>query len=225
VRGITIAIDGPAASGKSTTARAVAEELGYHHLNSGTLYRAITWAALEEGWIDDERRFRREVGDLDLRLERDTEGYRITIGGRDAGDGLVSPGTASRVSEVSAREATRQKVLGLLRAEADRGAIVCDGRDIGTVVFPDAELKIFLVASAEERGRRRLLEMGAKASPDRVREEASLLEARDRADSSRNLAPLRKARDAIELDTTDLEASEVVDRIVALARAAGATVG
>lgn len=215
---ITIAIDGPAASGKSSTAARVARALGYIHLNSGLLYRAITWAALEEVWPSDDAGFDERLAGLEVELERVGPGFRVLVNGVDPGVSLVSPGTSSRVSQVSARRAVREKVLGLLEAEGGRGGVVCDGRDIGTVVFPDAELKVFLVASAEERGRRRLLDHDLEPTEEAVREEAERLSARDELDSSRAVAPLRRAPDAIELDTTEMSASEVVRRIVSLAR-------
>lgn len=220
--GIRVAIDGPAASGKSTTASAVARRLGYCHLNSGALYRAITWAALRDGWIDDDARFPRSLRELDLRLERDPPGFIVRVADQDPGAGLVDPRTSARVSEVSARREVRTKVLDILRKAGREGGIVCDGRDIGTVVFPDAELKVFLVASAPERGRRRLQELGSPTDRASVEAEAGRLLARDEADSNRDLSPLRKASDAVEIDTTSLEPSEVVERIVLLARDRGA---
>lgn len=223
--GITIAIDGPAASGKSTTAARVARALGYHHLNSGLLYRGITWAALEESWPSATRGFDRKLAGLDIVLERVGAGYRVLVNGADPGVNLVSPGTSARVSAVSARPSVRDRVLELLRAEGGRGGVVCDGRDIGTVVFPAAELKVFLVASVEERGRRRLLEHGIEPTEEAVRLEAERLGARDSADSSRPIAPLRAAPDAIRLDTTELSAGQVVQRIVALARERVAKLG
>ncbi|MBT8461038.1 MAG: (d)CMP kinase [Gemmatimonadetes bacterium] len=223
--GITIAIDGPAASGKSTTAARVARALGYNHLNSGLLYRGITWAALEGAWPSDASGFDRELSELSVGLDRIGAGYRVLVNGTDPGVNLVSPSTSSRVSDVSARPAVRDRVLELLRAEGGRGGVVCDGRDIGTVVFPEAELKVFLVASVEERGRRRLLDHGMDPTEKAVRLEAERLEARDSADSSRSVAPLRAAADAIRLDTTDLSAGQVVEQIVALARERGARLG
>jgi len=146
----------------------------------------------------------------------------VSPGDCDPGDGLVSPATSAKVSEVSARKAVRDRVLDLLRVEGGRGEVVCDGRDIGTVVFPCAELKVFLVASAMERGRRRLLDHGIEPTAEAVREEAERLEARDALDSDRAIAPLRKAEDAIALDTTEMNQLEVVERIVSLARERGA---
>lgn len=221
---ITIAIDGPAASGKSTTAARVARALGYNHLNSGLLYRGITWAARDEDWPSDEAEFDQRLAGLRLELERVGSGYRVLVNGADPGVNLVSPATSGRVSEVSARPAVRDRVLSLLRAEGGRGGVVCDGRDIGTVVFPEAELKIFLVASAEERGRRRLLDHGIEATDEGVKREAARLAARDAADSSRPVAPLRQASDAFQVDTTEMGAGDVVRRIVSLARDRGATI-
>jgi cytidylate kinase len=222
---MTIAIDGPAASGKSTTAGRVARALGYHHLNSGLLYRAITWNALEGGWPENQSTVDDTLDGLDLQLERHGFGFRVLVNGVDPGVSLVSPATSAKVSEVSARPAVRERVLRLLREEGSRGGIVCDGRDIGTVVFPRAELKVFLVASPEERGRRRLLDHGFEPTAEAVRDEARRLKERDAADSSRAVAPLRKAPDAVLVDTTKMSAGEVVDRIVALARERGAAFG
>lgn len=221
--GIRVAIDGPAASGKSTTARGVAERLGYGHLNSGLLYRAITWAGLEGGWLEaDPEEFARRVRGLELELRRGNGEFAVEIDGRRPGGELTSRGVSGRVSDVAARRPAREKVLRQLRAAGRRGGVVCDGRDIGTVVFPDAELKVYLVASSEERARRRLLDHGETPGEERVAAEAERLRARDEKDAGRELAPLRKPEDAVEIDTTDLRPSEVVDRIVGLARDRGA---
>jgi cytidylate kinase len=162
---------------------------------------------------------------LDIELERSGLGFRVKVGGVDPGEDLVSQETSAHVSEVSARPCVRDRVLGLLRGEGRCGGIVCDGRDIGTVVFPEAELKIFLVASAEDRGRRRLLDLGFEATREAVEGEARRLAARDEADSGRAIAPLRQAEDAVRLDTTSLSADEVVGRIVQLARQRTSAVG
>lgn len=222
MNGITIAIDGPAASGKSTTAAKVARALGYNHLNSGLLYRAITWAAIDARWPEDEQGFGQRLAALEVSLERAGTGFRVLVDGVDPGVSLVSPTVSAKVSEVAAMPSVRQRVLGLLRTEGGLGGVVCDGRDIGTVVFPEAELKVFLVASAEERGRRRLLDHGLRPTEEAIRTEAERLAARDEADSSRAVAPLRRAADAVELDTTAMSAAEVVERIVSLARVRGA---
>lgn len=222
---ITIAIDGPAASGKSTTAARVARALGYTHLNSGLLYRSITWAALGEAWPSDQPGFDECLARLDLRLERVGSGFRVLVNQVDPGVHLVSPEVSAAVSEISARVSVRARVLDLLVAEGGKGGVVCDGRDIGTAVFPNAELKVFLVASAEERGRRRLLESGMEATDRAIREETERLSARDVLDATRAVSPLRRAADAVELDTTFLSAGEVVDYIVSLARERESGVG
>ena len=221
--GIRVAIDGPAASGKSTTARAVAERLGYAHLNSGLLYRAITWAGLEGGWVDagpDE--FARRVEELDLELRRRSGEFVVEVADRRPGGELTTRAVSRRVSDVAAREPARTRALEELREAGRRGGVVCDGRDIGTVVFPGAELKVYLVATAEERARRRLLDYDETPTEERIAAEAERLRARDEKDASRELAPLRKPDDAVEIDTTDLRPGEVVDRIVELARERGA---
>lgn len=217
--GLTIAIDGPAASGKSTTARGVAEALGYPHLNSGLLYRAVAWAALRDGWSDAEgKELERRVRDLEISLERRPPEYRLRLDGDLPGDELKSREVTRTSSKLARRRAVRDRVLEILRSAGRRGGLVCDGRDIGTVVFPGAELKVFLVASARERARRRLLEHGEPPTEEAVRREASRLEERDRADAGRDIAPLRPAEDAVEIDTTDLEPAQVVHRIVQMAR-------
>ncbi|MEE9206799.1 MAG: (d)CMP kinase [Gemmatimonadota bacterium] len=213
---ITIAIDGPAASGKSTTARSVAERLGYAHLNSGLLYRAITWTALRDGWLSAEPGFDEALAGLEISLVPTPPTFSVAVNGAGLGEELYSSQVAARVSAVASRPAVRKKILDLLQATEPAG-VVCDGRDIGTVVFPNAGLKVFLVASAEERGRRRLLEQDEPLTEERIRRETERLEARDEVDSSRELAPLLRAMDAIEIDTTVLDPAEVIDTIMALA--------
>jgi cytidylate kinase len=215
VNRITIAIDGPAASGKSTTARAVAERLGYAHLNSGLLYRAITWTALRDGWLSAQAGFDEALGRLEISLVPTPPTFSVAVNGAGMGQELQSLQVAARVSAVASRPAVRAKILDLLQATEAAG-VVCDGRDIGTVVFPDAELKVFLVASALERGRRRLLERNEQLTEENVRTETERLEARDEIDSTRSLAPLVRSADAIEIDTTLLSPEEVITAIVAL---------
>lgn len=219
--GKVVAVDGPAAAGKSSTSRLVAERLGFCHVNSGLLYRAITWAASRGGWKVDDADFEERVRELDLEVLGEETEARVRVEGDDPGSELRSREVSARVSEVSAQPVVRERVLAFLREAARELDLVCDGRDIGTVVFPDADLKIFLTCSAEERARRRLLEYGEEPTPERIRDEAALLRARDVADSTRALAPLRKAEDAVEVDTTSLTQAEAVDRIVALARERG----
>lgn len=222
--GIRVAIDGPAASGKTTTARSVARTLDYCHLNSGMLYRAVAWAALAGGWsdADDPGEVARQLESLEMELVRSSPTFTVRVNGMDPGEELQSREVTRVSSRLAQLEPVRTRVLRLLRGAGRSGGVVCDGRDIGTVVFPDAELKVFLVASPRERARRRLLEFGEDPTPERLRREAARLRTRDEADRHRELSPLRRAPEAVEIDTTDLEPEEVVHRIVTLARARAA---
>jgi cytidylate kinase len=213
-----IAIDGPSASGKSTTASAVARALGAVHLDSGALYRALTVVALD---LDD-RSPAAILGSAAARgLALQPGGGDLVpfLDGRDAEPRIRSPEVTALVSEVSAMPAIRDWVNTRLRqaAEGD-GPLVLDGRDIGTAVFPNAPVKVFLTATPEARARRRLLQRGETADPDRVAREAARLAERDRVDSTRAVAPLRKADDAVLLDTTLLSFDEQVGAIVGLVR-------
>ncbi|CAN5645698.1 hypothetical protein BH23GEM11_BH23GEM11_07330 [soil metagenome] len=213
-----VTLDGPAGSGKSTTAREVAARLGYLHLDSGALYRAVTLALLEASrsgggrpeseWEDIAVE---ELESFDIALERGTDGFRVRVGDRHPDAELRSSEVTERVSTVARIPAVRTWLLGAQRATAREGGVVTDGRDMGTVVFPDAEVKFFLVADLEERARRRLAE-----TPDggELGDEADRLARRDREDSGRAVAPLRRAPDAEELDTTDLTFEEQVSRVV-----------
>lgn len=217
---LVVAIDGPSASGKSTTAREVAIRLGLVHLNSGLLYRAVTWVALRDGWIDAPE-FDRRLAALRLELEPDAPTFRLLVDGERPGPWLQSAEVTARVSEVSARAVVRERVNEALRAASADAGLVVDGRDIGTAVFPDAFLKIFLTASAEERARRRLAERRADPGDGEQDEgaltaEADRLRERDRYDASRVIAPLARAEDAVELDSTERGRAEVVDEIVRL---------
>jgi len=213
-----VTLDGPAGSGKSTTAREVAARLGYLHLDSGALYRAVTLALLE---ADRSGRGRpeaewseltvEELEAFDIALERGADEFRVRVGDRYPEAELRTPEVTERVSTVARIPAVRTWLLGAQRATAREGGVVTDGRDMGTVVFPDAEVKFFLVADLEERARRRLAE-----SPDggELGAEADRLARRDREDAGRAVAPLRQAPDAEELDTTHLTFEAQVSRVV-----------
>ena len=231
-----IAIDGPAASGKSSTAAAVARRLGWAHLDSGALYRAMTLAVLdnlEEGETAGETgKGKRETWgaqqivalaeDLPVRLVLVGDVFRPEVAGVDVEEAIRSERVTRRVSEVAAIPEVRHWVNVQQRDAALRHAagVVVDGRDIGTVVFPDAPLKVFLTASPEERARRRLAQRGGggRVDPKELRREAEALAARDEADSTRAVAPLRAAADAVMLDTTRLSLDDQLARVVALAR-------
>lgn len=219
--GIIIALDGPAGSGKSSTAKAVAARLGYRHLDSGAFYRAITLAALRAG-IPPERWESLSSAELDalgVAAVPDDGGYRMTLHGAEVSAEIRSPEVNAHVSRMAAVPAVREWLMGALRAAGERGGLVADGRDIGTVVFPEAEVKAFLVCDPCERARRRLREQGhAEPSGEEVRAEAARLQGRDETDSGRAVAPLRQAPDAVVLDTTALSFETQVERIVRLAR-------
>ncbi len=225
-----IAIDGPAASGKSSTAGLVARRLGWAHLDSGALYRAVTLAVLDNlreqgagsGTSWPPQQIVALAEDLPVRLVLVDDIYRPEVAGVDVAQAIRSERVTQRVSAVAAIPEVRHWV-NVQQREAvlshPRGVVV-DGRDIGTVVFPDAPLKVFLTASPEERARRRLAERGGSRTPDpiEVGREADVLAARDRADSTRRVAPLKAAADAVVLDTTRLGLEEQVEQVVALAR-------
>ena len=226
-----IAIDGPAASGKSSTASLVARRLGWAHLDSGALYRAITLAVLdnlaEQGARSGSPWSAQQIvalaEDLPVRLVLVDDVFRPEVAGVDVAQAIRSERVTQRVSEVAAIPEVRHWVNVEQRAavQAHARGVVVDGRDIGTVVFPDAPLKVFLTASPEERARRRLAERGAGGGGGggaNLRREAEVLEARDRADSTRAVAPLQAAADAVVLDTTRLSLEQQVQAVVALAR-------
>ena len=223
-----IAIDGPAASGKSSTGARVAERLGWAHLDSGALYRAMTLAALDslgeegggkgEGW--SAQRIVALARELPIALALVGREFTPTVAGVDVEEAVRSERVTARVSAVAALPEVRAWVNDEQRRAVQQHpvGVVVDGRDIGTVVFPDAPLKIFLTATPEERARRRLSQRGEASDADRVRRESQALSARDDADRQRPVAPLKPAPDAVLLDTTHVSLDEQVARVVALAR-------
>ncbi|HEX3232958.1 MAG TPA: (d)CMP kinase [Gemmatimonadales bacterium] len=225
-----IAIDGPSASGKSSTARAVAEALGFAHLDSGALYRGVTLVALREAArrgrpgedplsLLNPETILRTAEDRGLMLQPDGAGFAAYLQGEPVDAAIRAPDVTARVSAVSAVPVIREWVNTRLRAMVRAGRqVVVDGRDIGTVVFPDAELKIFLTATAETRAGRRVTQRGLNEDPARLEAEVEALAVRDQADSTRQVAPLRPAEDAVLLDTTTMRFTEQVEAIVALAR-------
>jgi cytidylate kinase len=230
--GTVIAIDGPSASGKSSTARAVAQALGYAHLDSGALYRGVTLVALREavrrggeiraGLLSEgPEAILRAAEDRGLVLHPDGPGFAAYLEGDPVDEVIRLPEVTRNVSEVSADPQVREWVNAHLRELVRVGRdVVVDGRDIGTIVFPQANLKVFLVASPEVRARRRVMQRGEGASEAEIKREAALLAARDEADSSRAVAPLRQADDARLLDTSGLTFAQQVERIVGWAREA-----
>lgn len=216
-----VAIDGPAGSGKSSTAREVARRLGYLHVDSGAFYRALTYALLASGVPEDswDTLTPEEMDGLEVRGERGEEGIRMRVADIVVDDRIRSPEVNAGVSHVARIPAVRSWLMDRFRSLGASEDLVVDGRDIGTVVFPDAELKIYLAADPEVRARRRLREQGS-GDPDRdqLLAEIERLRARDRADSERATAPLRAAEDAVHVDTTALTFEEQVAAILELVR-------
>jgi cytidylate kinase len=212
-----IAIDGPSASGKGTVARLVARALGFHYLNSGALYRTVALAALESGSdLEDES----SLANIALNLMAKFDGDSVVLGDRDVTDVLHAEAVSVTASRIAALAAVRGALLERQRAFRQPPGLVADGRDMGSVVFPDAALKIFLTASPEERARRRykqLMEKGLHANMTTLLQE---IRERDARDSGRAVAPLRKGADAVLIDTTRVPVEEVVERVLALFEAA-----
>src|SRR5215204_2205896 len=212
--GILVTIDGPAGSGKSSVARAVAERLGVVNLNTGAAYRAAALLALRE---DVDLADGEGLADLARRVELDPEGASID-GGRIGERDLRSPEVSAAASKVSAHAPLREVLLPVQRSAAEKargqGGAVVEGRDIGTVVLPDAELKVYLSAAPEERARRRATQTGKEEELDRIR---AAIARRDRQDSEREVSPLRPAEDAVVLDTTSISLEEVISEVLRLA--------
>jgi len=209
-----IAIDGPSGAGKGTVARAVASNLGYRHIDSGAMYRAVGWKALRDGIaLDDEA----SVSALASR-EHIEVGGTTTVDGEDVTRAIRTP-EIDRAAAVVARLPTVRTVLVARQRElAAKGGIVMEGRDIGTVVFPHADVKLYLDASAEERARRRAHDPAHHGGPEKVADVATLLTERDRLDSTRAASPLYAAADAIVIDTTDKIIEEVVAEVMEIVR-------
>jgi cytidylate kinase len=219
-----VTIDGPAGSGKSTTARAVARRLGLRYLDSGAFYRALTLAALRAGL--DPATWESLSGDqldrFDVHGVPADDGYCMTIAGDDVSADIRSPDVNANVSRMARVPAVRAWLHDRLRSAAGATDVVADGRDMGTVVFPEADVKVFLTADLETRARRRLREQGDDGvSPDAVRAETERLATRDRIDTERDVAPLRPAPDAVHIDTSGLSFENQVDRIVAIVTGKG----
>jgi cytidylate kinase len=218
-RGLIIAIDGVAGSGKSTTAKLVANKLGYMHIDTGAMYRAVALKMLRVGLEPTDN------GKIDEMLQsthvsqKETESQcRIMLDGRDVTDEIRTPEISLWVGPVSENPRVRGHLVRWQRELGKDGGVVLEGRDIGTVVFPDADLKIFMVADLKARAKRRRKEMLARGIEQSCAEVEAALAARDERDSTREHAPLRKADDAVEIDTTDMTIGDQVDKVVALAR-------
>jgi cytidylate kinase len=210
-----IAIDGPSGVGKGTVARAVARALGFRHVDTGAMYRAIAWQALQRAVdLDDEP----AVSALADATSVDVDDGTVKVDGVDVTRAIRTPEIDRAVTSVARMPKVREVLVARQRALGERGGIVMEGRDIGTVVFPDADVKIYLDASPDERARRRAADPAHGGTPQALAVIATALAARDRIDSTRAVSPLVVAPDALVVDTTGVPADQVVERVLAIVR-------
>lgn len=210
-----VTIDGPVASGKSSMARGLAERLGFTYLDTGAIYRALTLAAIRGGVaLDDASLVSRMLSETEVRLDGD----RVYLDGIDVSDAIRTPEVSRSVKPIAENTEARDWVNRLARKYARGRNVIAEGRDMGTVVFPDAEVKIYLSASVAERARRRYEELVQRGTPQDLQTVRRELEIRDHADMTRFVAPLRKAPDAVEFDSTGLELEETLDRLEEIVR-------
>ncbi len=212
---LRIAIDGPASAGKSTVAKLAAHRLGYIYCDTGAMYRAVTWWALQKKVaLDDDLALAKMLAQLEIKFVPAKEGQRVFVNNNEVTKEIRMPTVTNNVSTVAAQVSVRKVLTQRQQEIAAGGGIVMDGRDIGTTVLPDAEVKIFLVASVKERALRRFRENQAKNIPTSLTKLEFEIEERDRKDSTRTVSPLVKAEDAIKVDTTSLSIDEVVTKIM-----------
>lgn len=215
---MNIAIDGPASAGKSTIAKKVAEQLGYIYLDTGAMYRTLTYAALSnEVDLQDEEALHTLLKGIRITFSTaENEMQRVFLNDEDVTDSIRSEEVTQNVSLVSSFAKVREEMVARQKSIARSGGVVMDGRDIGTVVLPDAEVKIFMTATADERALRRYKENIAKGMTTSLEELTEDMKRRDHLDSTRSVSPLKKAEDAIVLDSTQLEIDEVVKQILGI---------
>ncbi len=212
---LIIAIDGPSAAGKSTLAKRLAKDLGFTYLDTGAMYRALALKVLSEGIdISNDGALTELIDRTEIDIAETGGKLKVLLDGEDVSEKIRTPEVSQMASKTSALKVVRHWMLLLQRALGQRGNVVAEGRDIGTVVFPDAEVKIYLDASVQERARRRVEELrkaGRQVSLDETLREMG---ERDKRDSERDLAPLRKANDAIAIDSTSLDAETLAQRVM-----------
>ncbi len=214
-----IAMDGPAGAGKSTVAKLVAEKLGMHYVDTGAMYRAIAYGILQEQVEAHEERIAEAVSRMQIAVQYIENVQHVYVNDVDVSDQIRTPEVSSAASQIAVYASVREKLVELQRKIAEEWEVVMDGRDIGTVVLPNADLKIYITADASERARRRALEMEQKGEKniDLVWMEKEIRE-RDERDMNREIAPLRQAEDAVLVDTTHMSIEEVVDTICKMAK-------
>ncbi|MFY0214771.1 (d)CMP kinase [Bacillus cereus] len=214
---ISIAIDGPAAAGKSTVAKVVAKELSYVYIDTGAMYRTLTYAALEQKVdIENEEQLMEVVKNVNIEFQQGENTQLVFLNGQDVSEVIRTPDVTNRVSIVAKHRLVREEMVRRQQELAKKGGVVMDGRDIGTHVLPDAEVKIFMLASVEERAERRHLENLNKGFDSNLEQLKEEIAQRDKLDSEREVSPLKKADDALELDTTSLSIEEVVQKIMSI---------
>jgi cytidylate kinase len=209
-----IAIDGPAASGKSTLAKYLADKLGYLYVDTGAMYRAITYFVLDKNIVEDEKAVIDAARNINLSLKYKDGTTSVFINGNDVTDFIRSPEVNAKVSDVSKIKDVRIELVKLQQKFGEDNNLIVEGRDTTTVVFPNADLKIFLTADVKERAMRRYLEFKEKGVETSVEEVEKSIKNRDKIDSGRKVSPLTKAEDAIEIDTTNLTIKQEIDRII-----------
>lgn len=208
---LIIAIDGPSGAGKSTITRLLAQRLGYLNIDTGAMYRTLALSVRRAGVsLDDEAALARVCAGVVITFERNNGGYRVLANGEDVSEEIRTPEISLLTSTVSSRKVVRDSMTRLQREMGKSGGVILEGRDIGTVVFPDADVKFFLSASVEERAKRRHRELAAKGEGVTLEQTVLEVARRDEQDERREHAPLRKADDAIEIDSTALTIDEVV---------------
>ncbi len=215
MKSIIVAIDGPAGAGKSTVAKRLAKKLGYTYMDTGAMYRAFALKAARDGIdLENEDALRSALAATNIELYEDARGPKVILDGRDVAGEIRTPELSQAASKVSALKAVRERMVELQRAMGARGGIVAEGRDIGTVVFPKAEVKVFLTAGPDERARRRFAELKGNGKEVTLEETVAEMEQRDRRDREREHAPLRQAEDVIGIDSTGMSVDEIVEQIM-----------
>ena len=214
-----VAIDGPAGAGKSTIARRAAAELGFIYVDTGALYRTVALYMLRTNTkTTDAAAVEQQLANVSVNICYQEDGQHVLLNGEDVSSAIRTPEVSLAASDVSAHPVVRQFLFGLQLSLAEKNHVVMDGRDIGTVVLPHAQAKIFLTASPEERARRRYLELQAKGARDTYEEVLADVKQRDLQDSTRAVAPLKPAKNAVILDTTDYTLEESIEKLVSIVK-------